>query len=62
MIRWTELRFLAVLKRIAIAMEEANKLERHRQEIEYAPLKDRGPGPAKTVVISRPTVEEWNKK
>lgn len=59
---WTELRVLATLRRIAKAMERANQLEEHRQEIEYPRLRDSGSAPAKKVVFSKPTMDEWNAK
>jgi hypothetical protein len=56
----TELRALATLRRIAVAMERANQLEEKRQEIDYAPLRDAGK-PVRKSVISRPSPGEWNR-
>jgi hypothetical protein len=56
--KFTELRVLATLRRIAKAMERANQLEEHRQSIEYPRLRDPGDAPAKKVVFFRPKVEE----
>ena len=60
MVKFTELRTLATLRRIAKAMERANELEERRQEIEYATIREAGP--SKKMVFSRPTVEDWNQK
>ena len=62
MVNFTELRVWGVLRRIAKAMERANELELHRQEIEYAPLKDAGSPVPRKAVFSRPTAKEWNEK
>lgn len=59
---FTELRFLATLRRIAQAMEEANRLEKFRQAIEYPPLAKTEPPPIRKVQISHPSVEQWNAK
>lgn len=58
---FTELRFLATLRRIARAMEEANRLEKHRQELDYPPI-PRADAPVRKTVISHPTVESWNQR
>ena len=58
----TELRVLATLRRLAKAMEEANRLERHRQELEYKPLPKTEAPPRPAVVFGHPTVEEWNER
>jgi hypothetical protein len=58
--KFTELRVLATLRRIAKAMEEANRLEKYRQAIEYPPLAKTEPPPIRKVVITHPTVEQWN--
>lgn len=73
--RLTELRVLATLRRMAKAMERANQLEEHRQEMEYprgsgwlfgmdAPVCKNPPREAnpRRTVFSRPTAEEWNEK
>jgi hypothetical protein len=54
---FTELRTLAVLRRIAKAMERANELELHRQEIEHPPLKEGRPEPRKAVFSKAANVE-----
>ncbi len=56
-----ELRVLATFRRIAKAMEEANRLELHRQEMEYPPTRTT-PAPNKAVVISHPSVDAWNER
>lgn len=58
---FTELRVLATLRRIARAMEEANRLEKHRQEIEYAQL-PKGEAKTRPSVISHPSVDQWNER
>jgi hypothetical protein len=60
MVKFTELRTLATLRRIAKAMERANQLEERRQEVEYATIKESGP--IRKMVFSRPTTEDWNEK
>ena len=57
---WTELRFLVTLRRMAVAMEEANRLEKFRQEREYPPLRTT-PIPPRKVVISHPKIDDWNR-
>jgi hypothetical protein len=59
--KFTELRVLVTLRRIAKAMERANELELHRQQMEYPPIKD-SPDVPKKVSISRPSVNEWNER
>lgn len=59
---FSELRVVAVLRRIAKAMERANQLEEHRQSIEYPRLRDGKDAPEKKVKISRPTVGDWDDK
>lgn len=51
--KWVDLRFLFALRRIAKALERANQLEEHRQEIEYPRLRDPKDAPPKRIVISR---------
>ena len=52
---------ISILKRIAEAMERANELELHRQELEFPPLKTTDP-PKKKFVIDRVSVEDMNKR
>jgi hypothetical protein len=58
---WAELRVLATLRRIAKAMERANELEMHRQELEYPPLA-KAEKPKRSAEISHPTVQDWNQR
>jgi hypothetical protein len=60
-VKWTELRLLATLRRIAKAMERANELELHRQEMEYQALPKSAVDPGrKKVIISHPSAQRWN--
>lgn len=54
---FTKLRFLATLRRIAKAIEHSNRLEQHRQEVEYKRV---SPAASRKVTISRPSVDSWN--
>jgi hypothetical protein len=54
--RFALLRVVAVLRRIAKAMERANELELHRQQIEHPPLKEGGS--TRKFVFSRPEKKE----
>lgn len=54
-----ELRMVAWLKRIALALERANQLEEHRQDLEFAPVAYKEPRKA---VFSHPSVKDWNKR
>lgn len=57
---FTALRLASSVRRLAKAMERANELELHRQDVEHPPLKDAGK--KKKTVFSRPTIDEWNDK
>lgn len=60
-IPWSDLRVLACLRRIAKALEWANELEQHRQELEFEPFKEKkDTGENRKVIISHPTVQRWN--
>lgn len=50
--KWSELRVFSLLRRIAVALERANELELHRQDIEHPPLKE-GPVSPKKAVFSK---------
>lgn len=54
-----ELRIVAWLKRIAMALERSNQLEQHRQDLEFPPVTYKEP---KKAVFSHPTIDQWNKK
>jgi hypothetical protein len=58
---WAELRALATLRRIAKAMERANDLELHRQQMEYPPI-SRAEAPKRNLDISHPTAQAWNER
>lgn len=51
-----ELRIVAILKRIAKALEESNRIARTRLDRE---IPSKG-GPVQHFEISKPTVEKWN--
>ncbi len=55
---WAVLRVAAQLKRVAIALEVANDLRRERLEREFPPRVKVG----RMVEVSRPTIEDWNKR
>ncbi len=57
--KWIGLRLLATFKRLVAAMEEANRLERHRQELEYPPI-PKADAPTRKTVITYPTPADWN--
>lgn len=58
-LNFSSLRLVASLRGIAKALERANELELNRQQMEYPPIKD-APTSPKKMVISRPTVGDWN--
>ena len=58
---FANLRVLATIRRIAKAMERANELEANRQGLEF-PVVMPSHTSARRPVISRPTVEDWNRR
>jgi len=60
--KWAELRLLVTLRRIAKALEEGNRLERNRQEREYRPIRAVGNPDRRKLIVSHPSVDEWNQK
>jgi hypothetical protein len=54
-----EIRLLAMLRRIAKAIERSNELTQERMKFDYPQWRER-PKPRKAE-ISVPTVEQWNK-
>jgi len=59
--KWAELRLVGTLRRIAKALEEANRLERFRQEREYPPARVVGNPDRRKLVVSHPSVDDWNR-
>lgn len=55
---WGLLRVAAQLRRIAKALEQANEFKREEIDRSSRPMKDG----QKRMVMSRPTVDQWNEK
>ncbi len=55
------LRAVALLRRIAKALERANELEQYRIERDYPPVASTSAAP-RMAEVSRPTLEQWNER
>lgn len=55
-----QLRIIPLLRRIAVALEEANKIARERMAEEIPQVRKRARQPGLMAEIQHPTIEAWN--